>query len=145
MRKWVLIGCAAVLAGTAGEPPTAPAACAATIKVGGEIFTGIGTRKGMPLRGTVTGVRPACNDVPGSGQNEQDTEVRLRALARVPTALAVPDGDQPRLAYVARGTFPQVRTHPLSRYLRRRDSDPVKCRDRRTLDGRLTATPDGGF
>jgi len=132
----------ALIVGLPAEP--APGACAASVKVGDDLYVPYHARQALPLGGRLSGVLPACNDVVGApGPPERDQRVSLRTVRGIPAALAVVRPEQRSLAYAVIGTFPQLRGHPLARYLPR-PAAARRCGGRESRGGRVSVTPGFG-
>jgi len=120
--RWILttVCLLAVCAGCrSGERDVAgPPVCAARVTWNGTIYYGE-TFSSLPPATLVlgTGGRPTCADVNG-GEAGASSTVEVRRLIGVDPRVAVAVKGEPEHAYLARGYFVQLPSHPLHRSLR---------------------------
>lgn len=155
-RIATLLVLAALTAVSALAPPEAPASCAAGVRFHDAFYTHAATRStvatGSRLHG---GLVPGCNDTVVLGPDgrrldaaEPDRPAKLRRLRGIPARLAVAQHGTPGV-FVAPGTFPALRDHPLHGALHGSRSVPDARRGRRcgpahVVTGTVPSTPLAG-
>jgi hypothetical protein len=104
-------------AGCGGASETEGGACAAAVVYDDTVYLGEHIRHntlrpGEPLDG---GISPACHDTIPADPDEHDEPTELRRVRGVDPAIAVwvPGEGRRSAVYVNRGSFPEVRGHPL--------------------------------
>jgi hypothetical protein len=116
--RWILTGaclllCAGCSSDSSPDLVSGGASCAARITWNGTVYygeAGFGRLPSTLMLGT--GGRPTCRDSNG-GEAGASTTVDVRRLAGVGPRVAVAVGGEPNVAYLARGYFIQLASHPL--------------------------------
>ncbi len=154
MRRISLLIAIFTLAGLAAAPG-ASASCVAGFEFGGAFYTPAALQSDVRMGPAVAGgILPGCDDHIVMGPNGErinpvppDVPIALRAISGVPTVLALARPEEPRAAYLAPGSLPQLPSHPLHKaiYGRRRpvSARRADCLAPRTVSAVVTGSQSG--
>lgn len=150
MRRISLLIAIFALAALAAAPG-ASASCASGFAFGGAFYTPATVQSDLRMGQAVPGgILPGCDDVIVIGPSGErinpvppDVPIELRAIAGVPTVLALARPGEPRSAYLAPGSLPQLPSHPLHRAIYGR-RHPVSARRADCLAPRTVTAVVGG-